>query len=406
MKSVIKKTTLIILFICLSTNLETGIYYLFFFIICFLFFIYIVATHKVVKLQKVDLVALSFIVVWAYGLILGLVKENNMSYVFSNFAGMICYSLYFMLVNYRIHINSLIKIVLVAGLILSLLSCIGMVSFQTGMKLPSFLNGDITFSSTGQVRIYTPTLPVAFSLLGLSFYQILYNNKEYKYLRLNKRINSIFIFIISFASIFIVTASKGFSLGGIYVILIISLFSYGSQLARMKFHSSFILFILLIIVGIVALYRLGYFNIFTDMFSSEDIANVARYTQLDFILDDITFWGNGLGSIVPGFISNREAPYGYELIFLNIIHKFGIFSIFLFFNWIYMFIFLFKRCWNKKNIFTNVIMLSSLGYLFTSIGNPILFHPSLVMLNVITLYHIRQEKRNENEKNISLHCNV
>ena len=47
------------------------------------------------------------------------------------------------------------------------------------------------------------------------------------------------------------------------------------------------------------------------------------------------------------------------------------------------------------NLINNVIMLSSLGYLFTSIGNPIVFHPSLVMMNAITLYHIKIEKLNE-----------
>ena len=404
MRNVLKKTILIALFICLSTNLDTNIYYLLFIFMCLLFFVNIVLSLKIAKLQNLDIIALSFIIVWAYGLILGLLKGNNRTYIFANFAGIVCYFLYFILINYKINIHSLTKLVLISGLILSLFSSVGMVSYQTGISLPSSLSGNITFSSTGQVRIYTPTLPIAFSLLGLSFYQILYNNKEFSFLKFNKKAFVIAYFIISFVSIFFVTASKGFALGGIYVIFIISLFSYGSQLARKKFHFSFLFFIFLLLIGIFAIYRLGYFNIFTDMFATEDIANIARYTQLNFILEDITFWGNGLGSTVPGFISNKESPYGYELIFLNIIHKFGIFSIILFLNWLYMFTYLFKRCWRKQNIIYNVIMLSSLGYLFTSIGNPIVFHPSLVMLNVIALYHIRVEKINE--KNIRLYSNI
>lgn len=404
MKSVIQKITLIVLFVCLSTNLDTSIYYLFFFIICFLFFIYTIVTLKVIKLKKIDLIALSFILVWIYGLVLGLIKGNNNSYVFANFAGIICYSLYFVFINYKIRIDSLVKIIIVSGIVLSLFSTIGMIFYQAGISLPAFLSGKITFSSTGQVRIYTATLPVAYSVLGVSFYQLLYNNKKFKFLKFHKIPYSLIYFIVSFFAIFIVTASKGFTLGGGYVIIIIFLFSYGSQIAKQKIHLSFLLFIFLVLIALIVMYRLGYFNIFTDMFASEDIANIARYTQLQYIIDDITFWGNGLGAVVPGFISNREAPYGYELIYLNIIHKFGVFSIFLFLNWFYMFAYLFKKCWKNENIILNVAMLTSLGYLFTSIGNPILFHPSLVMLNSIVLYHIKLERIND--KNIRLYRNL
>ncbi len=395
MQILIRKITLIGVLICLSTNLSTGVYYAFFAVFVGLFVVYVFSRMKLVKLQKVDLIALSFILVWIYGIIIGLIRGNEKQYIFANFAGLVCYFMYFIFVNYKIDKNRLIKFVLLAGLLLSLLSSIGMLSYQTGIRVPPFLSGNITFSSTGQVRIYTATLPVAFSLLGVSFYQILYSNKDFSFLNLHKKKYAYLLFIISFFSIFIVTASKGFTLGGVSIIFIIFLFSYGSQITRKKIHISFVLFIILLLFGIITFNQLGYFNILTEMFSTEDIANIARYTQLDYIIDDITFWGNGLGSIVPGFISNRESPYGYELIYFNIIHKFGIFSIILFFNWIYMFIYLFRKCWNNKNTVNNVIMLSSLGYLFTSIGNPIVFHPSLVMLNAITLYHIKIEKLNE-----------
>lgn len=395
MQSPIRKITLAGLLVCLSTNLSTIVYYSFFVVFFILFVVYVFSKMKLVKLQKFDLIALSFILVWIYGIIIGLIRGNERQYVFANFAGLICYFMYFIFVNYRIDQNRLIKFLLLAGLLLSLLSSIGMLSYQTGIRVPSFLSGNISFSSTGQVRIYTATLPVAFSLLGISFYQFLFTKKDIRFLNLHKKNYAFLLFIISFFSIFIVTASKGFTLGGVSIIFIIILFSYGSQITRKKIHISFILFIILLLFGIITFIQLGYFNIITEMFSTEDIANIARYTQLDYIIDDLTFWGNGLGSIVPGFISNSESPYGYELIYFNIIHKFGILSIILFFNWIYMFIYLFRKCWNNINLINNVIMLSSLGYLFTSIGNPIVFHPSLVMMNAITLYHIKIEKLNE-----------
>ncbi len=399
----IKLITLILILLSLSTSFDSSIYYIFFGIIVILFFLYTLIRHKIQKFETIDLIASSFILIWAYGFILGLIKGNNISYVISNFAGMICYFSYFVFVGYKIDIQILTKIILLSGFLLCFLAIASMMSIFYGNPLP-FVDTNISFSSTGQFRIYFPNLAIIYCLLGISFYQILYNNKDYRFMGLNKRIISLIYFILSFVALFFLCASKGFALGIIYVIGIIFLFSYGSQIKRNKLHLSFFFFIFLITVLLSIIITSGYFNIITNMFEKEDISNIARYEQLNFLLADIKLLGNGLGATVPGYISNPELPYGFELTFINVIHKFGIFSIVLFFNWIYMLSYLFKQCWNKKNIITNVVMLASLGYLFPSIGNPLLFHPSLVILNSIVLYHIKLEKNNA--KKVCLHSNI
>ncbi|MDD2493998.1 MAG: hypothetical protein PHE29_02280 [Tissierellia bacterium] len=298
------------------------------------------------------------------------------------------------MINYRINASSLSKIIVISGLFQCIYALIILLFIFVGIHLPSFFDAKIGFSSTGQFRIYYTNLAVIYPLLGLSLYQFLYSNKEYKLLGLNNRIVSLIFFLISFFALFFLSSSKGFTLGGIFVIFAIFSFSYGSQLQRYRLHISFFIFILFTLLLIFFLVEFNYINIITDMFKSDDVSNVARYDQLGFMIADLKFWGQGLGAVVPGYISSSDSPYGFELTFINTIHKFGVFSIVLFYNWIYMFYFLFKKCWRKKNVINNVIMLSSLGYLFPAIGNPVLFHPSLVMLNAIVLYHIKNEKMN------------
>lgn len=400
----IKKIIILLIFFSLATSLATGIYYLIFVIILSLFFLHVLIRQKIYKFDRVDYVALSFIGVWIYGIVLGFYKGNNPSYIIANFAGLMCYFLYFVLVNHRIAISSLSRIIIISGFIQCIYALTILVLFFVGLRFPSYFDAKIGFSSTGQFRIYFTNLAVIYPLLGISLYQFLYSNKEYTLLALNKKIIAFIIFLMSFSALFFLPSSKGFALGGIFVILTIFFFSYGSQLQRYKLHISFFIFVFIVLILIFVLFRFNYINIITDMFNSEDISNVERYEQLNFMLADVKFMGQGLGAVVPGYISSGDAPYGFELTFINTIHKFGLLSFILFTNWIYIFLFLLKRCWMRKNIVDNIIMLSSLGYLFPAIGNPVLFHPSLVMLNAIVLYHIKNEKINE--KRVSLHGNL
>ena len=149
----IKLITLILILLSLSTSFDSSIYYIFFGIIVILFFLYTLIRHKIQKFETIDLIASSFILIWAYGFILGLIKGNNISYVISNFAGMICYFSYFVFVGYKIDIQILTKIILLSGFLLCFLAIASMMSIFYGNPLP-FVDTNISFSSTGQFRIY------------------------------------------------------------------------------------------------------------------------------------------------------------------------------------------------------------------------------------------------------------
>jgi hypothetical protein len=76
------------------------------------------------------------------------------------------------------------------------------------------------------------------------------------------------------------------------------------------------------------LYLLSSFETFLKLYSSEIAGNVTRSVQLEYIIADLNLFGRGLGSSVTGYnVGGRT--YGLELSYLNLIHKLGVFAIFI-----------------------------------------------------------------------------
>lgn len=396
----VKKVIYVILFLILATNFTTSSYYIMFIIVSLVVGVVVSRRMNFPLYLKEDYIAFSFLAVWGYGFIMGLIRGNNPAYVCSNFAGMICYVFYFYLIYIKADLRSLSKIIISAGILLSCISILRLFSYVFGVSIP-LIAGDVGISSTGQLRVYFSTLCVSYSALGISFYALL--NKKYipQDSILKNRILALLIFTLATASLFFIASSKGFLLGGIATIFIIIVALYSKRIIKGKIPYSLMPIIILIAIIFGFLVYLDYFSIFEMMFNAEDSSNKVRYDQLTYLIDDINLLGNGLGAVIPGVIRSDEGPYGFELTYINLIHKFGVFSLVLFGNWIYMFFSLFKKILTRTHVFYSIIAVSALGYLFPSIGNPLLMHPSLVILNSIVLYYIRVI--NNEKKNFRMH---
>jgi hypothetical protein len=339
--------------------------------------------------RKEDYIALVFLLVWLYGFFRGLLNGNNRQYVVANFAGMICYFFYFVLLAFKCNLKILTKLLFLSGFILSLIVILRMVFFVLGVTIPFFKDIDIYLSSTGQSRVYFSNIAITYSLFGSSFYALLFpfNLKTSSFLY--RRGVAFLNFVLTAIVIFFITSSKGFLLGGLAILGLIIFASYIRDLLIVKFNKGVFGVILIVILLFSFLVYFGYFTIIENMFSAQDISNKMRYEQLHFILDDLTFFGKGLGATIDGLVRSEDAPYGYELTYLNLVHKFGFMSLFLFIGWIYMFIVSMRFIFMKKQTLYAIVALASLGYLFPSLGNPLLMHPSLVVLNCLTLYFLR-----------------
>jgi hypothetical protein len=387
------KIFVIFLLFCWATNISTSYYYVVYTFVLLLFFAIIFCKRiKIPTGRREDYIAFSFLLVWLYGISIGFLNGNNISYIMNNFAGMVCYASYFMFTKTRLTLHETSKLLIISGIIVCFISAYRMFSFVSGIRIPGFVwlvGSDVGISSTGQLRVYFSTLTIAYGLLGISLYTFFWPSKENQISFLNKRYISLLLFLLSFITLSFIASSKGFLLGGLFIICYVPFLTSLKSLKSFHINKMLFIYILMLLLIIVALIYFEYFSIIEYMFDREDASNKERYDQLYYLIKDCNFLGNGLGAIVPGSVRAEDAPYGFELTFINLIHKFGAFSLILFWGWLYMFFVLSKYIYTKKNLYYSIIAFCSLGYLFPSIGNPLLMHPSLVVLNCLTLYYIR-----------------
>ena len=101
----------------------------------------------------------------------------------------------------------------------------------------------------------------------------------------------------------------------------------------------------------------------------------------------LSFWGNGLGSKFNAYMTEVNDTYGIEISYLNLIDKFGFFSIFLFYIFIYSFALPIINLIKCRGIPAyNVMSLGLLAYLWISVGNPVLFAPYNIVLHCIMFF--------------------
>lgn len=362
--------------------------------IIFLFFLFIsfIKISKNMTFPKINIgvIPILFLFTWLYGFLLGIINENKTNNVIANFAGMSLYLLYFLFNSFEIDRKIIVKILIISSLFNVVLSFIyGLYTFT---QLDNLSNYAMT---TGQIRLYYfVNMSTYYILLIYSFSVIImpnkYKNTNYNYISIFNHYGiAYFLFLLSlFAILF--SASKGFTLG-VIVLLTISFFLLNKSYIFKNIINRKIIYIFMsLFISIIFLILLNYEKLFTMIFSSEDLGNQVRYKQFYTIYNDLTFFGKGLGAEIP---SNMDGnTYGFELSFMNVIHKFGIFSIFIFFGYILTFYLIFKRF--KIDKVNSLISLSCMGYLLPSIGNPILFAPTNVILHVCALLILEQKEKN------------
>lgn len=393
----INKFVYLVLFVFWGTCCDTPLLYCCFFFLLLVSLLYFIFIKKAVIFSfcREDYISLSFIAVWVYGLLLGLCNGNKIEYVFSNFAGMTCYGFYFIFRLFNLKISRMINVILVSAVTVSFISIYIWVYFFLFNSTPFWAKNTISPALNAGIRCLFATMNVIFPLFFSSLFLLFYSKVYYVNIVLLKKTSSFFIlFLISLLSLVFVGASKGLMLAVIVFLLIIPSAFHLKRVLCGKMNYKMLYFVLFVVLFVIMLERFDYLVIFEKTFSDDDVANITRYDQLYYIVDDLIFIGKGLGAVIPGIIRDFDRPYGVELVYVNIVHKFGIFSLMLFVNWIYCACFLLKLLYNRIFPLYTIIALTSLGYLFSSLGNPLLFHPAMVVLNCFVLYYIRSVRLN------------
>lgn len=368
---------------CFWTALETNFYYVPFVLIMLYYISRKGSRFLCLRATPEDKIMHSFLFVWLYGFLLGFIMGNHIPYIIANFAGMVCYSIYFLFVKINLDVEKVIKMLMYAGYIVSFYSIINLYAFFNGINL-FFLTAEIDYASSGQFRVYLVQLSFVYILYGYTMFYVLSKKKFYPYIK-----HPLLSLIICCISLFFVSASKGFTLGALFVFASVPGFYLFLQFFRGQMGGKTLLFIGLIPIMIFFLDYFGYTEVTSKMFDEEDVSNIERYDQMTFMINNLDIIGHGLGSLVPGSTRSIKAPYGYELTYINLIHKFGFMSIFLFWGWAHLF---FKTLhYYRKGRCEKycIVILASMGYMLPSVGNPLLMGPCMVILNSFAFYLLR-----------------
>ena len=115
-------------------------------------------------------------------------------------------------------------------------------------------------------------------------------------------------------------------------------------------------------------------------------------------MGDFTLFGKGLGGVIPDY-SRDALGYGFELSFYNIVHKFGIFSVFIFASYLAPIFYSLNEIFYRTSKIYSYLPLIFMLYLIPAFANPSIFAPVCVIMHCIALYFIRSNI-SEETKNV------
>lgn len=325
------------------------------------------------------------IFLWLYGVLVGIVKDNQIGFIFRNFAGMLLYANYFLLHVTKAKREKLIRTIIYIGVFVCVCVLAARILYEF-IGAPDIYYTETLRWLTGKIEgndgIYTrvsirlTTESALFPLLAICLYNVLFQKKK-------KVLYFLIFMLISLEIVWI--RSDGYMLA--YLVLL-SAFLFG-MICDCKKNSFHILLLALICCGLlvtIVVKNEFILSLFKKFFTSEDTGNSIRYNQIRTISKEISFLGNGLGATFETVNKQKEFPYAIEVIYLNIIHKFGFMSILYFGLLIKNLIHCIKNIKDGIALFDTYVCVGLMCYIIIAIGNPVLFAPQNVVMHTIALY--------------------
>ena len=339
------------------------------------------------KFESIDLIAIILLFSWMYGFSVGIIKSNNLVGVVRNFAGLIFYLVYFFMVFSGITRSKLLKVLVNASIVYLIISL--------SLGASNFLNNELVAfdeHGTSAVRLYFSPgqlilIPTLFIFLTGSSPAL---RSDFDRLAIVKRNN---IVIVGIILSLILSGGKGFYLE------LTSLFVLFFSLSFLRFFTKgmlgyWSLFWLVTCAAIGIYFFNEIISIVLSLSMMEFDASHPRVVQGQALIEDFTWFGKGLGGIVPNY-SRDLLGYGFELSYHNIVHKFGVISLFIFGSFLIPIFYSLYSILLRPNRVYSYLPLVFMLYLLPAWGNPTIFTPVSVVLHCIALYFIRRDKLEE-----------
>lgn len=318
---------------------------------------------------------------WGYGFLIGVINDNELNFIIRNFSGLLLYIFYFVFIRLNPSINGLYFAVFFT-FILQFLYLLLNFEIANLLNFPSQDAGSIS-----DYRLnYSVGYIFAFPIFSLCVYNFFFNEELKGFSKAaEKTLQSKIVFLGVCFLLFLATMSKGFILAGFliasYIFYYWLCFTQEKKIRKFKI----LVFLCLIIIGFLY-FKYDYVYLLISSFGLNESGNSIRNEQAFYLIREIDFFGNGLGSTLHSGYKRDDDGYGFELTYLNIIHKLGVLAVPLFVLYIYTWFCIFKSISNKNTRGVGIFSLGCISYQVVGVGNPILLSPLCVALHIVSMY--------------------
>lgn len=320
---------------------------------------------------------------WTYGVLIGVLRDVPITYVFRNFFGLTLYIIVPFLFLLRPTVNSLINVIIASSfiqMILCILSSIAFISKFGFLAISNSLSNARVYYSGGLIILF-PILSICIGYNIFSQKRLLLPNSRLIQLLIRSKLYLILLFFF----LIVPMLSKGFILGTVLLIILLISIPLIRFIKKGVFTKGLFIAISTIVMISVIL-SIFFHAIILDTFSKKDVSNLSRNEQFHELVQDITLTGNGLGAPLSSGYSRDPMGYGFELTYINLIHKLGIVSSLVFISYFLVLLLGWYRIKSGKFVFEATFSLGLMGYLIVGAGNPLLISPMAVILHSISMY--------------------
>jgi hypothetical protein len=335
------------------------------------------------RTRAADVLPLLSIVVWIYGLFIGLLSGYPSAAVISNFAGIVFYGVYYLLLLARADAQAILKFTFWLTLLFSLVTAVRMIR-GAGSSLQLELFEEIGLSA---MRLgWSSSLSLSLAFVALAYARLID-------LLPRGRVGGLFNggkllvmsgFVVGSLTVF-GAASKGFFIAYCLMlgVLTMSRFCHDFRFLRIRFS---VLLVILVVSAIVMWFVDQIFMATRILLDLETNTDSVRAIQGAELIRDFTWFGKGLGASLSTGYSRDALGYGFELTYHNIIHKFGLISL------LHLPIMAVPVLWSAFNIMrhhnmeASIVVFALMMFVVPGYGNPILHAPLNALLNCFALY--------------------
>jgi hypothetical protein len=370
---------------------KDNLYLYFIFVIYFSFMTLNVFIKKslILKVDKIGgSIAILFLLMWILGQFIGHINGNDLIAMMRNFAGMLLFIVYLVMSHSEISKDTIIRLIFYSSVAFMICNLLMIFNHSISLNLAEFFKFDV-------VRIYynVAFIPiVAFSSVATISY-IFGNqyiaNKNHNYF--NKKWKSKLFISIALLVLIFYSSKAVYAILFINVFFITLLFAYKYR----KLWTIIKLCLFFVIFAVIANYMFAY-NIL-DVIKLELILerHGVRSIQASMILNDMQFFGSGLGGVLLNGYSRDALGYGFELSYLSVMHKYGILSFLIFLPYLYMAIYsIYGVLYMSDKIVYLIALSMTISILIFSYGNPLLFHPLVVFYTLLVLLLLSRKNIN------------